>query len=369
VKRLVVLGIGFVAGVTSVVVGQVVAQVANDGTATLDCTGDFSDGGRLRCTIHDLVTTPPTTAPPTTAAPTTTGVTSSTSSTTSTTTPSRDVAFFEDFTGDTISDFTSRFDWSVVDLNRSSDPWMGHHDMACEGPDTERTLVHGPVSNTDPGVEFWLCGPNGPASDHLMTSNGSNRTFGITAFSPKPSFTANRVCWDVNLTESRGRRLWWEVQLLPAAAVANETSLDSQGKMVGGGVDTERGTAFLAWGEGMNGTFMKRVWPSSAVVFDFTEEYVKIWKGQTQVFDGGLASRYVTQDRATRAHHCMVDNGNGTMTLTQQRPGQADYVRTVPVSFPKPYRVIFSAQNYNAGKDGTQSNQTWHWDNILVAAS
>jgi hypothetical protein len=366
VNRLLVLGVGFAAGVTSVVVGQVVAQVASDGTATLDCAGDFSEGGQLHCTIHDLVTTPPTTTPPTTRVTTTT---STTPPPTSTTALPRGVAFFEDFSGDTMADFTAKFDWSVVDLNRSSDSWRGHHDMACQGPDTERALVHGPITNTDPGVEFWLCGPGGPTSDHLMTSNGSNRTFGITAFSPKLSFTSNRVCWDVNLTESRGRRLWWEVQLIPAAAVESETSLASQGKMVGGGVDTERGTAFLAWGQGMDGTLMKRPWPSSSVVFDFTEEYVKIWKGQTLAFDGGFASRYVTQDRAARARHCMVDNGDGTMTLTQQRPGQADLVRTVRVSFPKPYRVIFSAHNYNAGKDGTQSNQTWHWDNILVAAS
>jgi hypothetical protein len=282
----------------------------------------------------------------------------------------RNVLFAEDFTGATMTRFTNRFDWSVVDLNRDDDPWQGHHNEMCEGPETERTLHHGPISNTNPGAEFWLCGPGGPATDHLMTSNGSNRTFGITAFSPKRSFAnATRVCWDVNLTESPGRRLWWEVQLLPAAAVANAPSLASQGLMVNG-VDFERGTARLAWGQGMDGTFMKRPWPSNAVVFDFTEELVRIWRGQTLAFSGGNSwapgVRYVTQDRAKRAHHCMVDNGNGTITFRQERPGRATYVRTVQASFPARFRVIFSAQNYNAGKDGTASNATWHWDNILV---
>jgi hypothetical protein len=356
VNRLLVLAVGFGAGVGAVVVGQVVAEVANDGTATLECAGSFTEGGKLRCTIHDLVTVPATTTPPT-----------QTPTTSSTIPPPAAVAFFEDFTGDDIEDFKATFDWSVVDLWRGDDTWQGHHDMNCGGPTTERTLHHGPVSNTDPGVEFWMCGPNGPTSDHLMTSNGDDHTFGITAFSPKPSFTGNRVCWDVNLTVSPGRRLWWEVQLINADSVARAPSLASQGLMVGG-VDFERGTARLAWGQGMDGTFMKRPWPTDSFVFDFTEEIVRLWKGQTQVFWGGFAERFATTDRATRAHHCMVDNGNGTVTITQQR-GTNTYTRTVKGSFPKPYRVIFSAQNYNAGKDGTASNQTWHWDNILVSAN
>jgi hypothetical protein len=344
-------------------------------TVKFECSGDLVVGAQLTCTITDVRLTPapvttvppkPTTTPPTTQPPTTTAPTTST-----TLPPNTLVLFSETFTGDTMKDFTSVFDWSVVDLNRGTASWQGHHNEACEAPTTERVLRHAPLSNTDPGVEFWLCGPNGPTSDHLMTSNGNNHTFGITAFSPKQSFSGNRVCWDVNLTESRGRRLWWEVQLIPAAAVANETSLASQGKMVGG-VDFERGTALLAWGQGMDGTFMKRPWPSSSVVFDFTEEMVRIWKGQTLAFWPGngweTGVRFVTQDRATRARHCMIDNGNGSMTFTQQRGSQI-YTRTVRgASFPKPYRVIFSAHNYNAGKDGTQSDQTWHWDNILVTS-
>jgi hypothetical protein len=369
-NRLLVLATGFAAGVSTVIVGEVVAQVANDGTATLECEGDFTEGGELHCTIQDLVTVPATTTPtPTTRATTTTTTTPVTTSTSIP--PPVGVAFFEDFTGDTIDDFTATFDWSVVDLFRGNASWQGHHDMACGGPTTERTLHHGPASNADPGAEFWMCGPNGPASDHLMTSNGDNHTYGITAFAPKQSFTGNRVCWDVNLTESPGRRLWWEVQLIPAAAVSTAQSLASQGLMVNG-VDFERGSAYVAWGIGIDGTYMKRPNPPTGLIFDFTEEMVRIWQGQRQVFNPGNGwepgVRYVTTDRATRARHCMIDNGRGSMTISQQR-GTTTYTRTVPVSFPKPYRVIFSAQNYNAGKDGTASNQTWHWDNILVAAS
>jgi hypothetical protein len=322
-----------------------------------------------RILVYDLAdvpeeTTPvPTTPPPsTTAAPTSRGPRPGA------------VLFAEDFAGDTMADFTSRFDWSVADLGRRNGSWHGHHDMACGPPDAERVLRHGPAyKDTDPGVEFWLCGPKGPASDHLMTSNGDNYVFGVTAFSPKQTFTnAHRVCWDVNLTESFGRRLWWEVQLLPAAAVANAKSLVDMGVSIRN-LDSERGTAYLAWGVGLSGTLTSRPIPPDAVVFDFTEELVRIWKGQQLAFDPGNSwepgVRYVTQDRATRARHCWTDNSDGTSTFSQQRPGQADYVQTVPVSFPPSFRVIFSAHNYNAGKEGTASNATWHWDNLLVEGS
>jgi hypothetical protein len=373
VNRLLVLAAGFAAGISSVVVGQVVAQVGNDGTATLDCAGEFVDGGQLHCTIHDLVVTP-TTAPPTT------GVT-----TTTTTVPPRGVLFAEDFTDDTIADFTQRFDWEVVDLDRGSASWQGHHNMACASPDTERTLRHGPISNTDPGPEFWLCGPTGPASDHLMTSNGDDHKFGVTAFSPKPSFNrsnAKRVCWDVNLTESPGKRLWWEVQLIPATAVANAKTLAETGQLFFGH-DFERGTARLAWGVGFGGTFQSRVVPAGSLVVDFTGEMIHAWQGPSTTgseqdmafapFPPGQpwndSQRFVTQDRAFRSHHCMTDNGNGTVTFSEQRPGQPDYVKTFTATFPNSYRVIFSAQNYDSGKDESLSSQTWHWDNILVSAS
>jgi hypothetical protein len=299
---------------------------------------------------------------------------------TSTTAPPG-VVFFEDFTGDTVTDFTSRFDWSVADLGlseRSSTPWQGHHNEMCEGPDTERTLVHGPISNTDPGAEFWLCGPGGPTTDHLMTSNGSNNVFGVTAFSPKSSFTANRVCWDVNLTVSPGVRRWWEVQILPASFVANAISMLQMGTINTN--SSERGTAYLAWGAGVGGTLMNRVVPVGGLIWDFTEENVQVWRGTETdpntagfgpspaevVLPGLFTERYVTTDRATRAHHCWIDNGNGTMTVIQQRPGQPDFVRSFNGSFPKPYRVIFGDHNYDSGKDGSLASQTFHWDNLSV---
>lgn len=298
--------------------------------------------------------------------------------------------FSEDFSGDTIADFTSRFDWEVVDLWRrvldsSGQPitWPGHHNLACENPSTERRLQHHkPVSNTDPQDEFWLCG-GAVTDDHIMTANGENGTFGITAFSPKQAFTGRRVCWNSNVTVSHGRRHWFEVQLINATAVANERLLaegggKGEGMVAPGEVDVERGTARLAWGHGMDGTFMKRPWPADSLVFDYTEELVHIWKGQSLRFLSPWVERFAPEDRATRWRHCLIDNGNNTVTFEVQRPaggpgtvnGGTLYSRTATgASFPAEYRVIFSAHNYNAGKDGTQPHQTWHWDNILVAAS
>lgn len=310
---------------------------------------------------------------------TTTTIAPTTTRATTTTKPPSDVAFFEDFTGDTMADFTRTFDWSVLNMWPRAgtgccplETWQGQHNEMCQGPDTERTLHHEVNRVNVPAPEFWLCAPGGPGTDHLMTTNGANDHFGVTAFSPKQSFMGNRVCWDVNLTESPGRRRWWEVQLLPADAVANARSLAEMGRANPGGYfdDTEQGTAFLSWGVGLNGTLMERPVPSNAIVVDFTEEKIEVYRGLNIVFFPGnsweTGVRYVTQDRATRAHHCLTDNGNGTLTISQQRGTQGAYVRTFLSSFPKPYRVIFSDQNYDAGKDGSLKSQTWHWDNIEV---
>jgi hypothetical protein len=294
--------------------------------------------------------------------------------------------FFEDFTGDTMSSFTSRFNWSVADLNtggRNFTTWQGHHNMACEGPATERALHHGPAGdNVNPGDEFWLCGPSGPASDHLMISNGRDNVFGVTAFSPKQTFTratARRVCFDVNLTVSPGRRRWWEVQILPANYVANAISMRQMGTV---GPGEERGTAYLAWGAGVGGTLQNRILPLGGFIWDFTEEINHLWRGNepepntagfdtsqaaTMFFGAPYSSRFVTTDRATRQHHCWTDNGNGTMTIRQTRTGLPDFVATVPGSFPSSYRVIFSDHNYDSGKDNSLASQSWHWDNLEIS--
>ena len=284
-----------------------------------------------------------------------------------------------------MADFTSTFDWSVADLNvggRNTNPWTGHHNMACEGPTTERQLRHGPANdNVNPGAEFWLCAPNGPESEHLMTSNGRDNVFGVTAFSPKQSFTGRRVCFDVNLTQSPGRRRWWEVQILPANYVRDGVSL---GRMGTAGSSEERGTAILAWGAGVGGTLQNRILPLGGFIWDFTEEINHIWRGNepqpntagfdtsqaaTMIFGAPYSTRFATNDRATREHHCWVDNGNGTMTISQTRTGQADFVRTINGSFPQPFRVIFADHNYDSGKDGSLDSQTFHWDNLEVRTS
>lgn len=385
--------IGGVAAFTSAAIGGAVSTLTAQGTeqeGTLDeiCAVLDSDAAYV---CHEEVapstsapsttepspptTEPSTTASPSTAPPTTLPPTSTVSSTTTsppTTEPPQGTLFSEDFTNDDIEDFKATFDWSVIDLWRRNNGWQGHHDMTCGPPNTERTLHHiQPPSNTDPGEEFWLCGPMGPQSDHLMTSNGDNGTFGITSFTPKQAFdrdTARRVCWDVNLTVSRGRRLWWEVQLVNAEAVAANRSLASQGLMVGG-VDFERGTAFIGYGQGMDGTMMKRPWPADSLVFDYTEERVRIWKGQNSRFFEPYDHRFVTEDRATRYQNCLIDNGDNTVTFTQERPSGVYTGTATDASFPDTFRVIFSAHNYNAGKDGTQPFQTWHWDDIGVSTT
>ena len=94
-------------------------------------------------------------------------------------------------------------------------------------------------------------------------------------------------------------------------------------------------------------------------------------------------------DKATRYTHCMTDNENGTITISQERPGDArestDCVRvpeeanrwrctrTVSGDLPDgPVRVVFQDDNYDADKHGGTSTPsdpryTWHWDNIQIS--
>ncbi len=103
------------------------------------------------------------------------------------------------------------------------------------------------------------------------------------------------------------------------------------------------------------------------------------WEGDS--FVGGEDGEwFVNRDKAARYRHCMIDNGNGTITLTQDRPAtillrRSDQVpgglrtRTLRGSFPDgQVRVSFEDDMYDppkrAGYDPT--TLTWHWDNIEI---
>jgi hypothetical protein len=100
-------------------------------------------------------------------------------------------------------------------------------------------------------------------------------------------------------------------------------------------------------------------------------------RGQTKTYSDWNGLHNIT-DKATRYTICVRDNGNGTVTRTQARPGGVVAVSTGPGRFPAGPRVfILEDDSYNPMKayedEGIPRNVpdpfTWHWDNIRISST
>ncbi len=86
-----------------------------------------------------------------------------------------------------------------------------------------------------------------------------------------------------------------------------------------------------------------------------------------------MASPYRTRRPAIK--HCVMDNGNGTLTTTIAQPNGRTVARIVAGNIPDgDIRVQFGEDSYNPDKHfdsrGAAANSTglytWHWDNIQI---
>jgi hypothetical protein len=255
-------------------------------------------------------------------------------------------------TFETAGDFVNRFvTWVGNDPHPSTNDGItsfpGDHDAGCSGPDQQRT-----VHVTNPAELYWWCAPgNDAAKGHVMTALDT-LNYGIVSFSPNQQFSnVSRVCWDLNETDLGGGK-WANVILVPEATYrANAPRLD----YVTAGFNTDGG-------------------PGDFNLQGFDVFGVKVFRGTMMLFRGDTTlfqsqDTFTTgTDRASRFQHCMIDNGNGTITLSQDRPGgRVSY--TARGSFPDGVvRVIFQDDNYNTVKhDGIAGFKTWHWDNITIS--
>ena len=217
--------------------------------------------------------------------------------------------------------------------------WPGDHDAACGGAGTQRT-----VHAENPSESIYWC------RQHVMTSMGHVDGYSMVVLAPPRSFSgARRVCWDVNLTDL-GDRQWPEVVILPEALYQAN----------GGRIDY------------IDPTHQDK--DDSALPYDMSTIGVQHRNGRLWVFTDrtlqyrdGNSQTFFTDDKASRFQHCVVDNGNGTLTVRQARPG-GDRVVTVPGEFPDAFRVLIKDHNYTPNKacDGMCPGYTWHWDNIIV---
>lgn len=226
--------------------------------------------------------------------------------------------------------------------NGPNHTWSGDHNMACNGPTTQRT-VHAHAENEF----FWYCAPNGSESGHLMSSMGDIDGYTILSFAPRQAINnVSQVCWDVNLTDLGGRK-WTQVLVVSDADVRrNGGRLDYISPVT---QDVDETAVPLP-----PGSFMYQDW----------DHAFRLYQGQSQLLEDW--ARFTTSDKARRYRHCITDNGNGTVTVTQERDG-GTHSRTVNASLPDgPARVIFQDDNYTPLKDGPIAGFTWHWDNIEI---
>jgi hypothetical protein len=302
-------------------------------------------------------TTQPATTTTTTVPRTTTTTVPPTTTTTvppTTTVPTGAVQFSATF--ETPEDFYDRFRLDVHFRDRNNVEWgrtfPGDHNMSCEGPTTQRNVrlqrnVDGNNTDLRQSELFWWCAPNGEATKgHIMTGMADVDGYTILSFSPNRSFrNVREVCWDVNLTDLGGRK-WTQVILVPEAAFqANRQRLDYISPIT---QDVDQTAVRLP-----AGSFMWQSWDHKARLFQGQQELLFDWSG------------FSTSDKAKRYQHCMRDNGDGTITTTQERDNGRRTL-TVRGSFPAEARVIFQDDNYTPEKDGPLQGFTWHWDNIII---
>jgi hypothetical protein len=304
----------------------------------------WTDGaGVARESIHTVAGgTLATTAPATTApAPL------ATSAQPATTQSPSSAAFVETFTGNTgLQRFRTGVQHRDGDIHGfglgapGERTWPADHDHNCGPPDTKRIL-----DKTDRAGSFFNC------RDHMMTSMGHVDGYSVVWFSPDQTFAhIKRVCWDVNVSSNLlGHRQWWEVGILP--------------------VDQPDVFA-IDW---LAGTFnVPNYGEVGAVVLGFGPDnppYPKLSVGN-DVVGGGSVNDADRNDIAKRVPHCLRDNGNGTITYSNDTPSGGF---TAPGSFPAgQLKVVFKDHNYTPDKDcghlpgGVCASYTWHWDNIIV---
>jgi len=279
--------------------------------------------------------------------------------------------FVEDFAS--AGGFYDRFDFGfsanedVIGTSNDAGVYEGDHSLACSGPEQRRPIRlgrgEGPVtaqqvaSQTGKSQMFWWCAPgNEAAKGHVMTgTNGFG--YMIAYFSPKQAFTdVSRVCWDQNLTTMDAK--WTNVVIAPVGDVER--------------VRQQKGFLDLGFDppgfQDPTGPTTHTVTPNGVGV-KVQNGNASYWQGGAFVGDEEFFAGFPSTDKATRFQHCVIDDGNGTVRLTQQRPDGSTRTRTFAGRFPDgQVRVVFEDDMYDPPKrDGYRPDTlTWHWDNIQI---
>lgn len=133
--------------------------------------------------------------------------------------------------------------------------------------------------------------------------------------------TATQACWDQNITDL-GARKWTQLVVISAARY----------KANGGGIN------YINPDFNDNGGDADIHLAGDDFLFNNLRNTVHYFNGQSPTFDDYLPLHGST-DKATRYTICVKDNGNGTVTRTQARPGGTVDSVTGPGRFPAGPRV------------------------------
>jgi hypothetical protein len=265
------------------------------------------------------------------------------------------LAFSEDFSTPTA--FSGRFDhgwsgeWNAGSMfGEDRNNWHADHGMMCENPNSSHRTIHLTSQEQANDAAFYYCMPDGdPDKGHVMTSVNTEGYVTVW-FSPKQTFhNVSKVCWDQNITDLGGGK-WTIINFLTAAEYAGKTDL---------GYTSPDFPKSSPQGAAANG--------------------VKVFRGEMNSYTNGQfhggAHGVTGSDKAARYKHCVVDNGNGTLTTTIAQPNGRTVSRLVTGKIPdEDIRVEFADDNYNPDKHfdakGAAPNSsdlyTWHWDNIEI---
>ncbi|WP_426527836.1 hypothetical protein [Bradyrhizobium sp. McL0615] len=235
--------------------------------------------------------------------------------------------------------------------------WHADHGMSCENPNTSSRTIHLTSQQQAAEAAYYYCAPDGNQDKgHVMTTVNTEGYVSVW-FSPKPTFrNVSKVCWDQNITDLGGGK-WTVVNFLTPAEYGGKTDLGytSPDFPKNGGPSSPQGPA-------ANG--------------------VKVFRGSMNSYTNNQfhegARGLTVSDKAARYKHCVIDNGNGTLTTTIAQPNGTTVSRTVAGNIPDgDIRVQFGDDSYNPDKHfdarGVASNSTglytWHWDNIQIYAT
>ena len=235
----------------------------------------------------------------------------------------------------------------------------GDHDMSCGAPTTVRTVHESTKSEW-----VWYCGAPAVADPHFMTGMNTN-SYNVISFAPlngaTPIFpgTANEICWNQNLTQLGGRK-WINV-----AVISDDTYNADPGQMVIVNPDHAGNVGTPGFPSDPPG----RVVSGDDFLYVAVKNTVTYHSPLGYQFDWTLLE--IGADKATRYRNCLKDNGNGTVTRTQARPGGVTNTSTMPGRFPAGPRVfIIEDVSYSPDKDDTQGAvdpYTWHFDQIEIS--